>query len=675
MIPRETIERVYSAARIDEVVSEYVSLRKRGSNLIGLCPFHNERTGSFTVSPSKGIYKCFGCGKAGNVIGFVMDIEQCDFVTAVKQVANKYHIEIKERELTPEEQQRQDDRESMFIVNEFANKWFQNNLWETEEGRTIGLSYFRERGLRDDIIKKFQLGYSPAKGSPLAKLLKEKGYQDKYVLNNENTKIGTGICGQTDDGKIYDRFRNRVIFPSFTVSGKTVAFSGRIMSDRKDVGKYVNSPESIIFVKGHELFGLNFAKQEITNKDLCYLVEGQMDVISMHQAGITNVVSSGGTSLTQEQIPIIKRFTNNITILYDGDSAGIHAALRGIDMCLEQGLNVNVVLLPEGDDPDSFAQSHDSSEVIAYIKEHQTDFISFKAQILSQDAKLEPQKLSVLIENLVQSIAAIPDHITRQVYIRDAAERMNIQESSLGRAVTILRNQKAEDRRKQQEQEKRRQETEAITNVIITEQKNNSSYPISEQQLATSPLAKNFINLLQVIIRYGERPLYDLGNGTYLTAGDYIISQLEADAIETPLPIYQSIINEYKIHSKEQGFIAETFFKFHPDPQISRLSTQLITEKYQLSRIYAKQSISENVVQEIELQSDGGRLQQLVPQLLLELKYTVINQRIDQLQDALKEAQTQSDWDKMKVLLETQPKLIEIQKQISQSLGNRVLTR
>ena len=392
MIPRDVIEHIFSAAKIEEVVSDYVTLRKRGANLIGLCPFHNEKTGSFTVSPSKGIYKCFGCGVSGNAVGFVMAMEQCSFADAIKQLGKKYHIEVPERQMTAEEQQRQDDRESMFVVNDFANKWFQEQLWETKEGQAIGLSYFRERGLRDDIIRKYQLGYSPEKGSPLATALKKKGFSERFILNDVDTKIGVGVVGKSEDGRIYDRFRDRVMFPIFTVSGKPVAFAGRILKKKDNVGKYVNSPDSLIYSKTNELYGLFQAKQAISRADRCYLVEGQMDVISMFQSGIENVVASGGTALTKPQIRLIQRFTSNITVLYDGDAAGIHAALRGIDMFLEEGFNVKVVLLPDGEDPDSFAQSHDSTEFIQYIEEHQTDFIRFKMALLSKEAGDDPYK-------------------------------------------------------------------------------------------------------------------------------------------------------------------------------------------------------------------------------------------------------------------------------------------
>ena len=685
MIPRETIDRVFSAARIEEVVGDYVSLKKRGANLIGLCPFHTEKTGSFTVSPSKGIYKCFGCGKAGNVVGFVMEIEQCNFSDAIKQVARKYHIPIEERELTPEEQQRQDDRESMFVVNEFANKWFQQQLWDTPDGQHIGLAYFRQRGLRDDTIRKFGLGFSPAKGNPLAAALKQQGFVESYILNNPDTGIGTGICGRSEDGRLYDRFRDRVIFPIHTVSGKTVAFAGRIMSNRKDVGKYVNSPDSIIYSKTNELYGIYLAKQAIARQDLCYLVEGQMDVISMHQAGIENVVASGGTALTRQQIRLIRRFTANITVLYDGDAAGIHAAIRGIDMFLEQGFNVKVLLLPDGEDPDSFARSRNASDFIEYIRAHQTDFIRFKAGLLSRDAAGDPQKFSELIRDLVQSISRIPDSITRQVYIKDTADQLHIQEQLLTREVARLRvNFIAEQKERETARNAAPSQAESPVTQTAPAAQSAPAAPVNDvaaairqssaQTINDSLLNENFRNIIQLLVRYGERPVFQTSEGVIVSVGDYILSELQNDGIECPNALYQAVLNEYAAHCHDENFVAETFFKFHHDPAISGLAVELIADRYQLSRIYSRQSISENVTQEVKLPTDEDNLAQLVTQFLLELKYTTINQRIDALETALKAAQQQNDWEQMRLIMTEQPQLLNIKNQISQALGNRVIT-
>ena len=635
MIPRETIDKIYSAAKIEEVVSDYVTLKKRGANLIGLCPFHNEKTGSFTVSPSKGIYKCFGCGVSGHAVGFIMEIEQCSYVEALKQLGKKYHIEVEERELTQEEQQRQDDRESMFVVNDFANKWFQEQLWETDEGKAIGLSYFRERGLRDDIIRKYQLGYSPEKGNPLAKALKAKGFKEEFITNNVDTRIGVGVVGKSEDGRLYDRFRDRVIFPIFTVSGKPVAFAGRILKKNDKVGKYVNSPDSIIYSKTNELYGLFQAKQAIARADMCYLVEGQMDVISMHQSGIENVVASGGTALTKPQIWLIKRFTSNITVLYDGD-----AALRGIDMFLEAGFNVKVVLLPDGEDPDSYAQNHDSTEFIRYIEDHQTDFIRFKSALLSKEAGDDPFKRAELIKDITASIAIIPDMITRQVYIRDCAERLHMEEKVLTTEVVNLRRKNREEDVKKEAKEEKKQEATTAVNMPLK--------PISA-------LEQNYYNLIQLIVRYGERPV-EIEDTVY-TIGDVIIYTLEGDEIKAPQPVYQTIIDEFKRHSKDEGFKAETFFKFHPDPQVSALAIDMIADKYRFVKTDSE-----------------ARLGELVTQLLYEIKLTVVNIQIEEVEKWLKEAQANNDWERQMQLLAHQPELLAQRNEICKILGNRVIS-
>ena len=645
MIPRETIDKIHAAAKIEEVVSDYVALKKRGANLIGLCPFHNEKTGSFTVSPSKGIYKCFGCGASGHALKFIMEIEQCSFVDAVKQLGKKYHIEVEDRELTAEEQQRQDDRESMFVVNDFANKWFQQQLWETQEGQAVGLGYFRERGLRDDIIRKYQLGYSPEKGNPLAKALKEQGFQEQFITNNVDTKIGVGVVGKSEDGRLYDRFRDRVIFPIFTVSGKPVAFAGRILKKKDNVGKYVNSPDSIIYSKTNELYGLFQAKQAISRADMCYLVEGQMDVISMHQSGIENVVASGGTALTKPQIWLIKRFTSNITVLYDGDAAGIHAALRGIDMFLEAGFNVKVVLLPDGEDPDSYAQSHDSTEFIRYIEQNQTDFIRFKSALLSKEAGDDPFKRAELIKDITASIAIIPDMITRQVYIKDCAERLHMSEKVLTTEVVKIRRNKAEEREKNKEHE-----AENEQEPIVVQHPKVVQTPVKP----SSPLEQNYYNLMQLIVRYGELPIEV--EGAMYTIGEVIILTLQGDEITPPVPVYQTMMDEFMQHYKDEGFKAETFFTFHPDPAVSSVAIDMIADKYQFVK-------PENDV----------KLGELVTQLLYEIKLTVINIQIDDLENRLKQAQASGDVNAQLQLLKHQPELLAARNDLCKVLGNRVI--
>ena len=673
MIPRETIDRIFSAARIEDVVGDYVSLKKRGANLIGLCPFHDEKTGSFTVSPSKGIFKCFGCSKAGHAVGFIMEIEQCSYVDALRQLARKYHIEIEERELTAEEKQKQDDRESMFIVNDFANKWFQEQLWDTPEGKAVAMSYLRQRGLREDIIRRFQIGYSPEKAM-LWDVAKKKGFQEKYLINDSENPpyLGTGVCGKSENGKLYDRFRGRVMFPFLSVSGKVVGFSGRLMVKNDKVGKYVNSPTSLIYEKHNELFGLYQAKQAISKNNSCYLVEGQMDVIQLVQSGIENVVASGGTALTTNQIRLLHRFTEHITLLYDGDKAGIKAAIRGIDMMLEEGLNVRIILLPEGEDPDSFAKTHNASDLQAFLDNNTQDFIRFKTQLLSEDAQNDPTKRSDMILQIVESIAVIPDIIKRQVYIKDTATLLAIPEDVLTRKVIEIRKKKAEERKKRKE------------GKAVEEDKTPTEAPHDGQPTATTPepapkrkplthKERNILNLIQVLIRYGEQVIHQ-NEEQVITAGEYIITEINNDHIEITNPLHQKIISEYVANYQNPNFVASTFFQHHPNTEISQLAVDMIADKYQLSRMYSKRSISENVVQEVQY-DETTILPELVQRLLLELKYTVVDERIDAMQVTLKEAQERGDWQLITAILEQQPQLLEIRQKLCQALGNRVIVR
>ena len=666
MIPRETIDKIFEAAKVEDVVGSYVSLKKRGANLLGLCPFHHEKTGSFTVSPSKGIYKCFGCGKAGNAVGFIMEIEQCSYIEAIKHLAQRYHITIEERELTQEEKQRQDDRESMFVVNDFANKWFQTQLHDTQEGTAIGMAYLRQRGIREDIIRKFQLGYSPEKAK-LWEEAKKAGYQNTYLVNNPDNQIGTGVCLKDEQGRLFDRFRGRVIFPFFSVSGKVTGFAGRLIKQSDKAGKYVNSPTSILYEKKHELYGFYQAKQAIKREDCCYLVEGQLDVIQLVQSGIENVVASGGTSLTYPQIRLIHRFTENATILYDGDNAGIKAALRGIDMMLEEGINVKVVLLPEGEDPDSFARKHNATEVLDYIQQHQTDFIRLKTQLLSADAGNDPVKRADMITQIVQSIAIIPDIIKRQIYTKDCSVSLGIQEDVLTRKVVELRKKYLEEQRKKKSAPEKNTEVEETSVADPT--------PIVEPQPPTANISikeQNIQNLMQLIVRYGEAVIYQ-SEDQIVRAGEYIISELYRDSVELNNPLYQLIMDEYMAHYKESNWVAANYFQYHPNGDISQFAVNMLADKYQLSRMYAKQVVSENVVKEVELPNEAEILPELVQRMLLELKYTIVNERIDSIQAMLKEAKLRNDWELIRTILEQQPMLIEIRQQLCKALGNRVI--
>ena len=673
MIPRETIDRIFDAAKVEDVVGSYVTLKKRGSNLLGLCPFHHEKTGSFTVSPSKGIYKCFGCGKAGNAVGFIMEIEQCSYIEAIKQLAQRYHITIEERELTQEEKQRQDDRESMFVVNDFSNKWFQSQLHDTQEGITVGMAYLRQRGIREDIIRKFQLGYSPEKAK-LWEEAKKAGYQDTYLVNNPDTQIGTGVCLKDEQGRLFDRFRGRVIFPFFSVSGKVTGFAGRLIKQSDKAGKYVNSPTSILYEKKHELYGFYQAKQSIKREDCCYLVEGQLDVIQLVQSGIENVVASGGTALTYPQVRLIHRFTENVTILYDGDNAGIKAALRGLDMMLEEGINVQVVLLPEGEDPDSFARKHNATEVLSYIQQNQTDFIRFKTQLLNAEVGNDPMKRADMIAQIVISIATIPDIVKRQIYTKDCATFLHIQEDVLKNKIDEVRRNYIEEQKKKRLNEERINDASKTTETIEDTERNIAQSISNVVSPTISIRELNIRNLLQVIIRHGEKPIFQNDN-TIIQAGEYIIQELRNDNIEIGNPLYQLILDEYMAHYKEDNWIAANYFQYHPNGEVNLFSMEMLIDKYQLSRMYGKQVVSENVIKEMEIPTEADNLPELIQRLLLELKYTIVNERIDSMQTMLKEAQKRNDWELIRTILEQQPMLMDIRQQLCKVLGNRVILK
>ena len=443
MIDRETVQKIMDTANIVEVVSEFVTLRRAGVNYRGLCPFHDEKTPSFYVSPSRGICKCFSCGKGGNAVHFLMEHEQLSYPEALRWLAKKYNIEIHEKELTDEERQAASERESMFIINEWAAGFFQNILHNHADGIAIGMAYFRNRGFRDDTIHEFSLGFCPKERTALAEAARAKGFKDEYLEK-------TGLCYKRDDGKMIDRFSGRVIFPVHTVSGKIVAFGGRVLKTDEKIAKYVNSPESEIYNKRNELYGLYIAKHSIVKEDRCFLVEGYTDVISMHQSGIKNVVASSGTSLTPGQIRMIHRFTNNITVLYDGDAAGIKASLRGIDMLLSEGMNVKVVLLPDGDDPDSFARKNNATTFREYINSHQTDFITFKTELLMNDSANDPVGRAALVDNIVRSISVIPDKILCSMYVKECSRTMNVEESLLIDAVAKLKREQKQARYKEE---------------------------------------------------------------------------------------------------------------------------------------------------------------------------------------------------------------------------------
>ncbi len=536
-IDNATVQRILDAADIVEVVSDFVALKRRGANYVGLCPFHNDRSPSFYVSKAKGMCKCFSCGEGGSPVSFIMKLEQLSFTEALRYLAKKYNIEIEEREITDEEQQAETDRENMLAVNDFAMRYFEKNLKETQEGRDIGLSYFRYRGISDAMVERFHLGYAVEGRDALFATALERGYSEKYLLS-------TGLCSRTDDGRVFDRFRGRVIYPILSLSGKVVAFGGRTLSKEKKIAKYVNSPESDIYLKRRELYGLYQAKQAIAKAQKCILVEGYMDVISMHQAGVCNVVASSGTALTVEQVRLIKRFTSNVTLIYDSDAAGIKASLRGIELLLQDGMDIKVLLLPEGDDPDSFAQSHSSTEVEEYIKAHETDFISFMARILMGEAADDPARRAQVITRIVKTIALIPDEITRRVYVQECSRLLFMDEDVLRREVGKYYN---EYRLKSREDRERRQAfadyaDEPGPGPVSAEEQAAAGVAGQQPQVQVSAQGKHAkflrtyeLAIVRLVAKYGNyafaEGIDEDGNNQPMTVLEYIEADLAADEI------------------------------------------------------------------------------------------------------------------------------------------------
>lgn len=568
MIDHATIERIKDAANIVEVVSEFVTLRKSGSNYKGLCPFHDEKTPSFYVSPARGTCHCFGCGKGGNPVGFIMEHEQMTYPEALRWLARKYHIEIKERELSDDEKREQSERESMFIVNEWAASYFQHLMHDTADGVAIGMQYFRSRGFRDDIVSKFQLGFDSTDRRALAQEALRKGYKEDFLLK-------TGICYKNDRGELIDRYAGRVIFPWIGISGKVVGFGGRLLDSRtKGVNqKYVNSPDSEIYHKDRELYGIYQAKKAIAKEDRVYMVEGYTDVISMHQCGIENVVANSGTALSVHQIRLLHRFTNNIVLLYDGDAAGVHAALRGTDMLLEEEMNVKVLLLPDGNDPDSFARSHTASDFRKYIEENQTDFIQFKTHLMLKGVT-DPVKRSEAINSIVESISKIKNQITRASYITDCSHRLGVSEAIIVNALNnFVRNGLSE-----QVKEERR--AAGLRDQVVQQ-----AAQTGQQMGGTTPEAKlREVEdlIIQIVIHHGEELITVKDSeqqDVELPVAQYIMLDMQGDGFEFHNPIYNKVLHEAVEHIGDEDFKAETYFANHPDPAVSRLAGMMTGEQ------------------------------------------------------------------------------------------------
>lgn len=719
MIDQPTIDRILDAANIVDVVSEFVTLRKRGINYVGLCPFHTDKTPSFYVSPAKNICKCFACGEGGTAVHFIMKHEQLNYFDALRYLAKKYNIEIQERELTDKEKQRKSDRESMLIVNSWAQQYFTTQLYEHVEGKTVGLRYFAERGFREDTIRKFQLGYSLDKRDALYKEATKNGYKKEFLEK-------TGLVIAYDNGGVNDRFRGRVIFPVHTLSGKVVAFGGRVLKKDEKTAKYVNSPESEIYHKSNELYGIYFAKQAIVKEDRCFLVEGYTDVISMHQAGIENVVASSGTALTQGQIRLIHRFTSNITVLYDGDAAGIKAALRGIDLLLEDGMNVKVVLLPDGEDPDSFARKHNASQFSEFIRQSETDFIRFKTRLLLDDAGTDPIKRSALITDIIRTVAIIPDNIARSIYIRECSAMIEIDEQVLLNEVNKIRLSKEE------RQNMQGQVTPPVSNTMsmIPEYPDLPGYqpvagdsflppddtvplpddymppppppeeypmeetgpmdvpppdyppaqppqtvqpvqPVQTGQPKRSPYEVYELTLLKYIVRYGEQILFDYvdeetNEHIVMRVAEYIRYDLERDDLTFYTPIIKSMLDEAADKCKTEGFIASRYFLAHPDPNVSRLAANLISEKYQLSKYHSKYR---------ELEQEQDKLDQLVTREIYAMKDAYILRQIKETQLGIKEAHAQGNEEKVFELMKQLTRLNEIKNVLSKELGERIVLK
>lgn len=703
MIDQPTIDRILDAANIVDVVSEFVTLRKRGVNYVGLCPFHDDKSPSFYVSPAKNICKCFACGEGGTAVHFIMKHEQLGYFDALRFLAKKYNIEIQERELSDEEKRIRSDRESMFIVNAWAQQYFSQMLHEHVEGKTVGMRYFIERGFREETIRKFQLGYSLDQRDALYQQAIRKGYKKEYLEK-------TGLVIAYENGNVNDRFRGRVIFPVHSLSGKVVAFGGRVLKKDEKTAKYVNSPESPIYHKSNELYGIYFAKQAIVKADRCYLVEGYTDVISMHQSGVENVVASSGTALTHGQIRLIHRFTNNITVLYDGDAAGIKAAIRGIDLLLDEGMNVKVVLLPDGEDPDSFARSHTATEFAEFIRQHETDFIRFKTKLLLADAGNDPVKRAALIGDIIRTISIVPDDITRTIYIRECSAMMEIDEQVVLNQVNKLRLSKNEQTQpspvtnraateilppdysitgaSEPIQENPVAEAEAVSEQLPPDfppppeedypsssemPEMPPSAPVEETQVVSrqrSPYEAFEIALLRYVVRYGERILYDYVDEetkehVVIRVAEFIRDDLERDDLSFYTPIFKQMLDEAANRCGEESFIAHRYFLAHPDPLVSRIAANLMSEKYQLSKYHFK-------FREVEQEED--KLDQLVVRDLFAFKEAYILRRIKEKQEQLKQLSS-ADSEQILAIMKEIAQLNEIKKVLSKELGERIVLK
>ena len=649
MIDQGTVERIMDAADIVETVQDFVVLKRRGVNYLGNCPFHNEKTPSFTVSPAKQIYKCFGCGKGGGSVNFIMEHEHLTYVESLRYLAKKFHIDIVEKEEDPVDVEQRNRRESMMIVSGYAQEYFSNYLINENEGRNVGLSYFRERGLRDDTIKKFQLGYCPDQKDLFTQTAQKQGYRMEFLEES-------GLSIKRDDW-VRDRFAGRVIFPFHNLAGRVIAFGGRILISDPKAAKYLNSPESEIYHKSKVVYGIFFAKNAISRNDKCFLVEGYTDVLSMHQSGIENVVASSGTSLTTDQIRLIKRFTSNITIIYDGDQAGIKASLRGIDMVLEEGVNVKVVPLPEGEDPDSFARSMSSSQLLEYIAENETDFIRFKTQLLLNETKNDPVAKARLIIDIVKSIAVIPDNITRSVYIKECSNMLDVAEDILYTEVRKIKFKLTEEQIVREKREAIREATQS--------QQTPASVP-----LAINPCAIEEKALMRILLRYFNFDLFSVEDEEtkeerMVKVGEYVLSELEADNLNSVDPIIQKVFDEFRLYRFEMNFNPERYFVQHEDAEISSLVSGLLVDKHIESVIWKKKGAY--------VEDEDQILFVIVPKLIEEYKLRHVKLMINELMNKISKLTT-AELDKIMEYQTIITNLKKVEKELSKKLGRRAIT-
>lgn len=644
MIDQATIQKIFDAADIYEVVSDFVALKKRGVNYVGCCPFHNEKTGSFTVSPAKGIYKCFGCGKGGNSINFIMDQEQMSYVEALRYLAAKYNILIEEKELSEDEKKEKSERESMLIATSYAQEFFVYQLLHTDEGKSVGLSYFKRRGLDTATIEKFGLGYNPEGWDSFTKTALGKGYKQEYLVK-------TGLTIEAEKG-LFDRFRARVMFPIRDIAGKIIAFGGRIMTNDKKSAKYLNSPESEIYHKSRTLYGIYFAKKSIVQQNRCYMVEGYLDVISFHMKGVENTVASSGTSLTIEQIRLIRRLTPNVTIIYDGDAAGIKASLRGIDLVLEEGLNVRVVSLPEGEDPDSFAQAHSQQELLEYIKANETDFISFKTKLLLGQVGDDPIERAKLITDIVKSISLIPDPITRSVYVRETAMQMKVEESILFTEIARIRKETVGD----------------IPYKTYSPQPLPPPQLTAEQQTIANKPEKLCEDEEMILVRYlllfGNQELYEEnrdGVVCSVSVGEYIIQELAEDELELFNATLSEIQKEYQANYQVPGFVPAKYFASHSNQKISAIVAHIISEPYELSKIWA--------VRDIGALPEEKLLVGLLPKIVDNYKIRRLELLMRKADNKILELQTSGDGEAILTLIKKKNMLNRIRARLTEKLG------